>query len=246
MTAPRLALHEASLRFGGGTLALDRLSLQVEPGEFVALLGPSGCGKSTVLRLLAGLLAPTQGRREAPADARMAFVFQEPTLMPWASVADNVRLPLRLQGRSRASTAAEVDAVLQAVGLGGFAQAYPAQLSGGMKMRASIARALVTQPQVLLMDEPFAALDDLTRQKLHADLMDWWQRLRPATVFVTHNVAEAVRLSHRVLVMSPRPGRVVAEHRLPAGAPRDAAWRVSEAYFAQVRAVSLSLQEALG
>lgn len=245
---PVLALDRVDLRFAGGVQALRDASLSVAAGEFVSLLGPSGCGKSTVLRLLAGLQAPTHGTLRSPAlqgRADTAFVFQEPTLMPWARVADNVRLPLRLAGQSRAQSAARVAEVLRAVGLEAFADAYPAQLSGGMKMRASIARALVTQPAVLLMDEPFAALDDLTRQKLHGDLTRWWDALRPSTVFVTHNVAEAVFLSQRVLVMSPRPGRVVAEVLIDEPLPRPPAFRHSARCHALVRTVSEAMEAAL-
>jgi NitT/TauT family transport system ATP-binding protein len=248
---PVLALQNVSLRFGQGTQALAGVSLQVEAGGCVALLGPSGCGKSTVLRLLAGLLSPTEGRVQAPAvvapdgAAQTAFVFQEPTLMPWATVADNVWLPLRLQGQSRTQTAARVDGLLAAVGLADFAQARPAQLSGGMKMRASIARALVTEPRVLLMDEPFAALDDFTRQRLQSELLQWRERLQPATVFVTHNVAEAVFLAQRVLVMAPRPGRVVAEITVDRPYPRDAAWRREPAFFERCAQVAQAMEAAL-
>ncbi len=245
-----VTLQGVHKRFAGGVEALAGVTLTVAPGEFVALLGPSGCGKSTVLRLAAGLDAVTAGTVSAPAvrhgaDPATAFVFQEPTLMPWASVFDNVFLPLRLQGRTRTDAAPAVHAVLAAVGLGGFEQAYPAQLSGGMKMRASIARALVTQPGVLLMDEPFAALDDITRQKLHVDLLDWWQRLRPATLFVTHNIAEAVFLSQRVLVMAPRPGRVVAEVVVQEPHPRMPAFRHADGFHAACRAVAGAMEAAV-
>ncbi len=212
--------------FDGGVEALRDVSLAVRPGEFVALLGPSGCGKSTVLRLAAGLESATSGEMRAPAlraatsGHDTAFVFQEATLMPWASVFDNVWLPLRLQGLRRATAAERVRHVLASVGLAEFENAYPAQLSGGMKMRASIARALVTQPRVLLMDEPFAALDDITRQKLNGDLLQWWAEHKLAALFVTHSVAEAVFLSQRVLVMGARPGRVVAELVIDELSPR--------------------------
>lgn len=249
--AAALALRQVSLRFGA-LQALDEVTLELAPGDFVALVGPSGCGKSTVLRLLAGLLAPSAGRVEAPApgaadiaSAATAFVFQEPTLMPWARVADNVGLPLRLAGLGPRAIRAAVAPVLQTVGLAEFAQAYPAQLSGGMKMRASIARALVTQPRVLLMDEPFAALDDITRQRLQADLLHWWARGRPSTVFVTHQVTEAVYLSRRVLVMSPRPGRIVADIVVPGPHPRERAFRATDTFFETCRQVSAALEAAL-
>ena len=252
-SAPLITLHQVGKRFDGGLQALAGVSLVVAAGEFVALLGPSGCGKSTVLRLAAGLDAPSAGTVTAPAvqasasrvvshsvshtishtiSNSTAFVFQEPTLMPWASVFDNVWLPLRLQGQSRATASATVRQVLASVGLADFDTAYPAQLSGGMKMRASIARALVTRPQVLLMDEPFAALDDITRQRLNTDLLQWWQGKGMAALFVTHSVAEAVFLSQRVLVMAARPGRVVAEVAIDHPYPRHADFRHS-AQFAQ-------------
>jgi NitT/TauT family transport system ATP-binding protein len=245
--APALiALGDVHLRFAGGVQALAGMSLALAPGDFVALLGPSGCGKSTALRLLAGLQAPSAGSVRSPAlesgGAHTAFVFQEPTLMPWASVFDNVWLPLRLQGRTRAQAAPAVRELLAAVGLSDFERSVPAQLSGGMKMRTSIARALVTHPSVLLMDEPFAALDDLTRQKLHGDLLQWWQRLQPATVFVTHNVAEAVFLSRRVLVMSPRPGRVVSEVVVDAPHPRAPEFRHSAEFHAACQRVASAME----
>ena len=230
MEPPLISLHNVAKRFDNGLQALQQVSLVVAAGEFVALLGPSGCGKSTVLRLVAGLDQASAGQVQVQAPALQAggaagrvdttaFVFQEPTLLPWATVFDNVWLPLRLQGRTRREAAPAVRAVLARVGLADFERAHPAQLSGGMKMRASIARALVTRPRVLLMDEPFAALDDITRQALNADLLQWWQpagaeqagSARMATLFVTHSVAEAVFLSQRVLVMAARPGRVVAD-----------------------------------
>lgn len=264
---PLIALHNVDKRFDNGLQALAKVSLAVAAGEFVALLGPSGCGKSTVLRLVAGLDEASAGRVMAPAlqagggagaADTTAFVFQEPTLLPWATVFDNVWLPLRLQGRSRAEAAPAVRAVLARVGLAEFERAHPAQLSGGMKMRASIARALVNRPRVLLMDEPFAALDDITRQALNADLLRWW---RPdsggaaggdagagtmAALFVTHSVAEAVFLSQRVLVMAARPGRVVAELAIAAPYPREPGFRHTPAFFEACRRLGDALQQAHG
>jgi NitT/TauT family transport system ATP-binding protein len=249
---PLIDLRQVGKRFDGGLQALAGVSLAVHAGEFVTLLGPSGCGKSTVLRLAAGLDTPSAGTVSAPAlqpgqSADTAFVFQEPTLMPWASVFDNVWLPLRLQGESRARAAPAVQAVLARVGLADFAGARPAQLSGGMKMRASIARALVTRPRVLLMDEPFAALDDITRQALNADLLQWWHAAGDmAALFVTHSVAEAVYLSQRVLVMAARPGRVVAEVVVDAPCPRPPGWRHSPAFAETCRRLGEALAAAHG
>lgn len=254
-TPPLIRLHQVAKRFPSGLQALAEVSLQVGLGEFVALLGPSGCGKSTVLRLAAGLEVASAGQVQAPAlqpadpsgpGSSTAFVFQEPTLMPWATVFDNVWLPLRLQGQSRSAATPVVQQVLARVGLAEFAQAWPAQLSGGMKMRASIARALVTQPQLLLMDEPFAALDDITRQALNNDLLAWWGARPMAALFVTHSVAEAVYLSQRVLVMAARPGRVVAEVRVDAPYPRPAGFRHSPAFADACRRLDEALAAAHG
>ena len=250
--AAAITLARVDKQFGGAVQVLAGLSLQLAGAEFVTLLGPSGCGKSTVLRLLAALEAPSGGRVVAPAwqpggQGRTAFVFQEHTLMPWASVFDNVWLPLRLQGRSRAQATPAVQQVLARVGLAEVAAAYPAQLSGGMKMRASIARALVSQPQLLLMDEPFAALDDITRQVLNADLLRWWQASGTlAALFVTHSVAEAVFLSQRVLVMAAGPGRVVAEQRVDEPYPRGPDFRHSARYADACRRLSQALLDAHG
>jgi NitT/TauT family transport system ATP-binding protein len=203
-----------SKRFPNGTLALDAVSTTIGKGEFIALLGPSGCGKSTLLRLIAGLEKPSAGQitwaEGSPKPGEIGFVFQDSTLMPWASAAENVFLPLKLRRKSRAETKAEVLAVLNQVGLAEFADSKPAALSGGMKMRVSIARALVSQPKLLLMDEPFAALDEFTRHKLQEDLRDLWRRSGKTIVFVTHSIYEAAYLATRVLVMSARPGRISA------------------------------------
>jgi len=245
---PVVALDGVGRTFANGVVALERLSLQVWPGEFVSLLGPSGCGKSTALRIIAGLSEPTSGKVEWPdADAanagaprRIGFVFQEPTLMPWATVAANVRLPLKLVGLG-ASAQARVDAALARVGLSGFAQSYPRELSGGMKMRASIARALVTEPKLLLMDEPFAALDEITRFRLNNDLLELWQALGKTVVFVTHSVFESVYLSQRIVVMTRRPGRVFTELSIDASHPRDENFRTSADYAGYCRRVSEAL-----
>jgi NitT/TauT family transport system ATP-binding protein len=234
--------------FANGVQALGPLDLSVKAGEFVSLLGPSGCGKSTALRLMAGLLAPTSGIVEvAGAEDRrrsIGFVFQEPTLMPWASVWDNVYLPMRLQRFSRAAVQDRVDRALANVGLGEFSRAYPRELSGGMKMRVSLARALVTDPDILLLDEPFAALDEITRFKLNNDLLELWRRSQRTVVFVTHSVFESVYLSQRVFVMTPRPGRISDIVAIDADPLRDESFRTSADYAAHCRDVSRVLARA--
>jgi len=239
-----VALHGVGKTFESGTVALDGLSLAVGEGEFVSLLGPSGCGKSTALRIIAGLSAPTVGAVEHPA-GRIGFVFQEPTLMPWADVAANVRLPLKLGHADEEQSRAAAMQALERVGLADAAQSYPRELSGGMKMRASIARALVTEPQLLLMDEPFAALDEITRFKLNNDLLVLWQALRRTVIFVTHSVFESVYLSQRIVVMTPRPGRVFTEVAIPASYPRDEAFRTSADYAGYCRQVAEALSKAM-
>jgi len=241
--AAALELDAVDKTFATGVQALAGASFAVQSREFVALLGPSGCGKSTVLRLVAGLDAPSRGAVRV-AEASLSYVFQEPTLMPWADVFDNVWLPLRIGGLSRAEARARVATRLDAVGLTGFEHAFPAELSGGMKMRASIARALVTQPSLLLMDEPFGALDEITRGRLNDDLLSWWQANQLTVLFVTHSVLEAVYLSQRVLVMSARPGCVAAEIVIDAPYPRSPAWRTSVHYAQNARAVSEALEAA--
>jgi NitT/TauT family transport system ATP-binding protein len=243
-----ISLRGVDKRFASGTLALQGVSLDVGERELVSLLGPSGCGKSTLLRMIAGLDAPSGGSLSAPAldgaAADTAFVFQEPTLMPWASVFDNMWLPLRLAGISRANAAQRIRETLSAVALAEFESAFPGELSGGMKMRTSIARALVTRPRLLLMDEPFAALDEITRQRLNADVLRCWQAQHLALVFVTHSVFEAVFLSQRVLVLSARPGRVMAEMVIDEPYPRGAEFRTSTRYAQTCRKLSQALEQA--
>ncbi len=236
--------------YDSGVMALGPLDLDVRRGEFVSLLGPSGCGKSTALRLIAGLNAPTSGtvqvsHRPGPAQIghSIGFVFQEPTLMPWASVRDNVRLPLKLAHAPAAAATARVDEALMQVGLAEFATAFPRELSGGMKMRVSLARALVTDPDILLMDEPFAALDEITRFRLNNDLLALWRNLRKTVIFVTHSVFESVYLSQRVVVMTARPGRIGAEFRIDAAEPRDEDFRTSVEYAGYCRTVSAALAQ---
>src|SRR3954463_6399597 len=245
-----VSLRAIRKSFANGVNALDGLDVNIWPGEFVSLLGPSGCGKSTALRIIAGLSEPTQGavvwsRPHAPrAEREIGFVFQEPTLMPWTTVAGNVRLPLDLQHIDAAAAAPRVAAALARVGLADFADVYPRELSGGMKMRVSIARALVTESMLLLMDEPFAALDEITRFKLNDDLLSLWESLRKTVVFVTHSVFESVYLSSRIVVMTPRPGRVFTELRIDAPYPRDQRFRTSAEYGAFCRQASEALAAA--
>lgn len=225
-------------------LALDGLHLSVEPGEVLTLLGPSGCGKSTALRLMAGLLQPTQGHVLRQSGLTTGFVFQEPTLMPWATVFDNVWLPLRLAGRSAAQSRDEVMQVLAWVGLADVAKAYPRELSGGMRMRVSIARSLVVRPRLLLLDEPFAALDEMTRTRLDEDLLRIRQEQGLTVVFVTHSVYEAVFLSTRIAVFSGRPGRVIRSLPVVQDA-RDDAFRGSPEFAALCRDTSAALREGM-
>ena len=243
-----VSLRGVTKAYDSGVMALGPLDLDVRQGEFVSLLGPSGCGKSTALRLIAGLNAPTSGTvrvsnraGEARAGHTIGFVFQEPTLMPWASVGENVRLPLKLARVPAADANARIHAALTQVGLVEFADAYPRELSGGMKMRVSLARALVTDPDILLMDEPFAALDEITRFRLNNDLLTLWRDLGKTVIFVTHSVFESVYLSQRVVVMTARPGRIDAEFRIDAVEPRGEDFRTSSDYAAYCRTVSNAL-----
>jgi NitT/TauT family transport system ATP-binding protein len=238
-----VSLRGVGKTFDSGTVALRGFDLAVRDGEFVSLLGPSGCGKSTALRIIAGLSAMSGGIVENSAAGKIGFVFQEPTLMPWADVAANVRLPLEL---AHAEAGEAVTQALARVGLADFARAYPRELSGGMKMRASIARALVTEPQLLLMDEPFAALDEINRFKLNNDLLAVWQELRRTVIFVTHSVFESVYLSQRIVVMTPRPGRVFTEIAIPAPYPRDEHFRTSADYAGFCRQVAQALGQTMG
>ena len=252
--AALVRLQDVSKRFPNGTLALDRLTMTIEAGSFVSLLGPSGCGKSTALRIIAGLVRPSGGRVDWPGlpeaaafggHPELGFVFQEPTLMPWATAAANVSLPLRVAGIRGAEADRRVAEALAMVGLEGFARAFPRELSGGMKMRVSIARALVTRPKLLLLDEPFAALDEITRFRLNNDLLDLWRRLCWTVVFVTHSVFESVYLSNRILVMSCRPGRIAADVPIAVPYPRDDGFRVSDDYADLCRVVSNRLHQAI-
>jgi len=246
---PLLHLRSVDKTFANGTVALDDVNMTVGAGDFLSLLGPSGCGKSTALRLIAGLIAPTAGVidwRGAPmGKSDIGFVFQEPTLMPWASVFDNVWLPMRLQGVSRKDAAERIADMLARVGLTGFENSVPRELSGGMKMRVSIARALVMRPRLLLMDEPFAALDEITRFQLNDDLLALWENERFTVIFVTHSVFESVFLSNRIVVMAARPGRVFEEMAVDAPYPRDESFRTSPEYAALCRQASDILLRAI-
>ena len=245
-----IRMDRVSKTFGTDLLAVDAMSLTVNQGDFITLLGPSGCGKSTALKMIAGLLPVTAGTISITPPATkseqdLAFVFQEPTLMPWATVFDNVYLPLRLAGISRRSAEPRVRAQLVEVGLSRFEKSYPRELSGGMKMRVSIARALVTKPRILLMDEPFAALDEMTRSKLNNDVVRLAAANGLTVVFVTHSVFESVYLSTRVVVMAARPGRVATELALQTPWPRQEDYRVSNDFSAEARRVSDSLKGTL-
>lgn len=241
-----LSIEGLDHRFSGGTQALAGVSLEVKRGEFLSILGPSGCGKSTLLRLIMGLEHPTLGHIRWPQGRpEIGVVFQEPTLMPWATVLDNVALPLRLKGVGRAAREAAAREAIAQVGLGGFEKAVPRELSGGMKMRVSIARAFSARPALLLMDEPFAALDEITRLRLDDELRGLWARLGLTVLFVTHSVFESVYLSSRIVVMSPRPGHLVAGHDI-AHPAEGAAFRASADYAAACGVVSASLRRAMG
>ena len=257
MSTPLLDVRGASKQFSigsrwfGGTpfTAVDSVSLSLMPGETLGIVGESGSGKSTLLRMIAGLAEPSTGRIAwpggAPAPRDIGFVFQEPTLMPWATAAANIALPLELAGTPRRDALARAGEWLGRVGLAGFENAYPRALSGGMKMRVSLARALVTRPRLLLMDEPFAALDEITRFKLNNDLLALWDAERFTVIFVTHSVFESVYLSRRILVLAARPGRLDADLTVDAPYPRGEAFRTSADYAAQCRAVSDALAAAM-
>jgi NitT/TauT family transport system ATP-binding protein len=252
--SPLVRFDQVEKTFANGTRALAGLDLEVREQEFLSLLGPSGCGKSTALRLIASLVEPTSGHIHWPGEGKATdrrpaaaggFVFQEPTLMPWATVFDNVYLPLRLAGLGKRAARPRVEAAVAMVGLEGFEGAYPRELSGGMKMRVSIARALITEPALLLMDEPFAALDEITRIRLNDDLLKLWQDHRWTVIFVTHSVYESVYLSSRIVVMAARPGRAIADLAIDAPYPRTEAFRMSSLYNDYCRRVSAELRDGI-
>ena len=251
---PLVSIRNVSKQFANGTLAIRGVDLDLRDGEFISLLGPSGCGKSTLLRIIAGLGAPSGGTLDWPTAPHSAsgepqpdlgFVFQDPTLMPWATTLKNVMLPLTLGGVGKGEAEARSAEMLALVGLKGFETSYPRELSGGMKMRVSIARALVTHPKILLMDEPFAALDEITRHRLNDDLLQLWWQNRFTAVFVTHSVFESVYLSQRIVVMAARPGRVMADLANAAPYPRDDLFRTSAEYAHLCRVASGTLKQAI-
>lgn len=243
-----IAISHVNKVYSNGTVALQDMNLSIDEGEFISLVGPSGCGKSTALRLIASLGKMTSGSivlGEGHKKPELAFVFQEAALMPWANVVENIRLPLKLAGVSKRESRIAVQEAINLVGLAGFERSYPRELSGGMKMRVSLARALVTKPNIMLMDEPFGALDEMTRSKLNGDLLNLWHQKRWTVVFVTHNIYEAVYLSNRVIVMAPRPGRVVADIAIDAPYPRTEEFRTSRSCNEYCREVSARLTEAV-
>lgn len=251
MTTSLIDLQGVTKTYDNGTLALSDVSTSIAQGSFVSLLGPSGCGKSTLLRIIAGLISPTAGAIHWPATDEqrpddIGFVFQEATLMPWASVLENVYLPLKLRGKQLKDVKPQLIEALARVGLAEFATAFPRELSGGMKMRVSIARALVTRPPVLLMDEPFAALDEFTREKLDDDLLALWEAENWTVIFVTHSVYESVYLSERVLVMGARPGRILRDLTIDAPHPRDREFRTTPEYVRQCAEISEALRHDVG
>lgn len=243
---------DVSKIFSGGVKAVDHLSLDIPAGEFIALLGPSGCGKSTLLRMVAGLETPTSGSLETDSSTdgsgsrsahRVAYVFQDPHLMPWRRLLSNVTLPLELRGEQRLRAREKAMDALEQVGLTGFAKRYPAQLSGGMRMRVSIARALVTDPALLLLDEPFAALDELTRQRLDEQLYELWRKRGMTVIFVTHSIAEAAYLAQRVVVLSARPARIEADRPVQLPIERPPSLRGSPEFAAQTAWMLEALQK---
>ena len=252
--APLVSIRGVSKQFSNGTLAVRDVNLDLNAGEFVALLGPSGCGKSTLLRMISGLGAQSAGDIDwpnggatGPAGTQdLGFVFQEPTLMPWATALGNVVIPLTLKGMPKPEAEARARDMLASVGLGGFETSYPRELSGGMKMRVSIARGLVTRPKILLMDEPFAALDEITRHKLNDDLLRLWEAQRFTAVFVTHSIYESVYLSQRIVVMAARPGRIIADLPVDEPYPRTELYRTSPIYGQHCRTASNWLKRAIG
>jgi NitT/TauT family transport system ATP-binding protein len=242
-----VSLRSVTRRFEGGVLALEKLDLTVQAGEFLAILGPSGCGKSTLLRMVAGLDRPNDGSVQVgpnglPPRGGIAYVFQDPHLMPWRNVIDNVALPLELRGEAKSKRRSTALAAIERVGLADASRRYPNQLSGGMRMRVSLARALVTEPELLLMDEPFGSLDELTRQMLDQQLYELWRERRMTVLFVTHAVHEAAYLSSRAIVMTRRPGRIILDHRIDLPETRGVWMRTEPAFMKECRVLYKALE----
>ncbi len=236
---------------GEGVEALAPISLPVRAGEFVCMVGPSGCGKTTLLHILAGLIRPTQGTillDGVPITGphpRIGLVFQESNLMPWRSVRDNLALPLELAGLNRPDRYARADAALERLGLQGFGDTFPAELSGGMAQRVAIGRALIYDPDVLLLDEPFGSLDAMTREQMQLELMSLWSNERKTAIMVTHSITEAVFVADRVLVLSPRPGRIRAEISIPLSRPRRLDMVHAPDFGALAQQIRANIEEAL-
>lgn len=250
---PAVEVLSANKTYANGYQALFPVDLTIQEGEFITLLGPSGCGKSTLLKMIAGLLEPTDGkillwrhpiRQLEQLGRKISFVFQSPTLMPWADVATNVRLPLDLANMPKRQAQERVEEALALVGLSKFASSLPRALSGGMQMRVSIARGLVTEPDLLLMDEPFGALDEITRHKLDADLLELWAKKNLTVIFVTHSIHESVFLSNRVVMMAARPGHIMREFQINEPYPRKSDFMVSQQFMQQAQALQQSLELA--
>jgi NitT/TauT family transport system ATP-binding protein len=239
-----LSFDNVGKRFPNGVEALRDTNFTVNEGDFLSIVGPSGCGKSTALRLIADLSQPSIGAiKWSGKPPTLGFVFQDAALMPWATVEANVRLPLDLTHTDAPRANARIAEAIELVGLQPFAKSYPRELSGGMKMRVSLARALAAQPSLLLMDEPFAALDELTRERLNDELRELWAKKNLTVIFVTHSIYESVYLSSRILVMSPRPGHVIADIAMSEPAARDPDFRISPLYGDRCRAVRAALQQ---
>jgi NitT/TauT family transport system ATP-binding protein len=239
----KIQLQSVSKVFDGNIQALSPLSLEIATGEFVSLMGPSGCGKSTLLRLISGLEKPSSGTVLIPAEMKsFGFVFQDSHLLPWRTLEENIRLPLEFQKISRAEAQSRITEVIQLIGLEDFRRARPSQLSGGMKMRASLARALVTNPQILLLDEPFAAVDEILRDRLDQELRRIWKTLGITVIFVTHSVSEAVFVSNRLIALSPRPGRIVKDEMIDLPLDRGSNLKWTESFLNQMTQITKTFE----
>lgn len=238
-----IELRSLSKIFAPSLLTLENLDLQISAGEFVSVMGPSGCGKSTLLRLIAGLEIPSRGSvNVAEACQSFGFVFQEAHLLPWRNLEQNIALPLQFQGASPKEIHSRISAMLELIGLTEFRQAYPSQLSGGMKMRASLARALITRPKILLLDEPFAALEESLRYRLDRELRSLWKQLDLTVIFVTHSVSEAVFVSNRLITLSKRPGRIVGDEVIDLPQDRSAEMKWTESFLHRVAKIANQLE----